>query len=378
MKQLFYSLLIFIQVCISGNIAAQGMRVNIVSPEVHPDKTVTFKYQSPDARQVEVSAQFLTKNEPLVKDENGTWSITLGPVEPDIYPYYFIVDGKQVADPNNAEVFPNERFKSSLVDIPGDKPLVHALQNVPHGKVTYRYYPSKTLGVTGRFLVYTPPGYDDEHNSKYPVFYLISGTSDTDETYYKVGRTNFILDNLIAEGKASPMIVVMPYGNPAAYYSQSSVTQKMPENIEPTYQLFELDLMNDLIPFVENNYRVLVDRENRAIGGFSRGGGQSLRIGLGNLDQFSWLCIYSSFLTREQFEKDYNHVYSDPSKTNERINLFWISVGNEDPWVKQTRDLIDILNEYKIRNKTFFSDGGHTWMNARLFLNESARLLFKK
>lgn len=365
--------------CLNSRIIiAQNNRINIVSPEVHSNKTVTFKFRASEAKNVKLSAQFLRENQPMLKDENGIWSITVDPVKPDIYPYYFIVDGKQVADPNNVEIFPNERFKSSLVDIPGDKPLIHSLRNVPHGKISYRYYKSKTLGITGRFLIYTPPGYDDNENSEYPVFYLISGTTDTDETYFKAGKTNFILDNLIADGEAEPMIIVMPYGNPAAYYSQPSVSQKIPENIEPTYELFELDLVKDLIPFVDDNYRTYDNRENRAIGGFSRGGGQTLRCGLGNLDVFSWICVYSSFLTREQFERDYKHVYENPEETNKKINLFWVSVGNEDPWYRQTADLIDILNGYNINNKTLISNGGHTWMNARLFLNESAQLMFKK
>ncbi len=378
MKKIFYILLSisFIGYIFSGVSYAQNRRVSVISPDVHPDKTVTFNFLAPNAEKVELSVQFLSANENMVKDENGVWSITLGPVKPDIYQYNFVVDGIRVADPNNVEIFPNENFKSSLVDIPGDKPLIHSLQDVPHGKVDYRYYKSETLGLTGRFLIYTPPGYENS-TKKYPVFYLISGTSDTDETYFKAGKTNLILDNLIAQGKAEPMIVVMPYGNPAAYYSNPSVKQKQPEDIEPTYQLFELDLINDLIPFVEKNYRALSDKNSRAIGGFSRGGGQTLRCGLGNLDVFSSLCVYSSFLTRSQFENDYKHIYENPAKTNENINLFWISVGNQDPWVKQTRELIDILNEYKIENKTFFSEGGHTWMNARLFVSESVQYLFK-
>ncbi len=184
----------------------------ITSPQINPGNTVTFRYNAPSAKQVNLSAQFLKSPAAMSKDTQGVWSVTVGPVKPDIYPYSFHVDGITVMDPSNAEFFPNERFKASLVDVPADTPMLHAIQDVPHGKVTYDYYPS-IGGTTGTVVIYTPPGYDKETSKKYPVFYLISGTTDTEETFYKVGRVNWILDNLIARGKAKPMVIVMPYGN---------------------------------------------------------------------------------------------------------------------------------------------------------------------
>jgi enterochelin esterase family protein len=195
------------------NALAQAPRPpQVQSPVVHPDRTVTFNLRAPNAKKVELSAQFLPANQPLTATTNGLWSITVGPVEPDLYPYAFVVDGLSVADSSNQELFPNERFKNSLVDIPGDKPSLYSVQDVPHGELTYCYYQSKTLKRTRPLLIYTPAGYRD-NRKKYPVLYLVSGTTDTEETWFRAGRANFILDNLIARRQAVPMVIVMPYGN---------------------------------------------------------------------------------------------------------------------------------------------------------------------
>lgn len=342
----------------------------IASPEVHPDNRVTFRYRAPDAGKVLVDAQFESEPVAMTLDTSGVWSITLGPVKPDVYPYSFLVDGIRVMDPGNPHYFPNERFKGSLVDIRGETPAVHSLKEVPHGVVNYEYYPSQTLGTTARVLVYTPPGYEESAGKYYPVFYLISGATDTEETCFKVGRANLIADNLIAAGKAVPMIIVMPYGNPAAL---------LPAGAQPVDQgeLFGRDLLSDLMPYIEANYRTLNDRNHRAIGGFSRGGGQTLRIGLGNLDRFSWICCYSAYLGREEFARDFRHVYENPGKTNEMLDLLWISVGNDDFLYQRTIDFIDILQGYGIDHKTLVSTGGHTWMNVKLYLAETVKCLFQ-
>src|SRR5215207_4334518 len=199
---------------VSGLVIGQPPRGPfVVSPQILPDKKVTFRYLAPSAKDVKLGgSQFGAANSLMTKDSIGIWSVTVGPIKPDIYPYSFVIDGVTVMDPANEDFFPNERFKASLVDVPGFTPLIHAMRDVPHGSVNYEYYPS-IEGTTGSVVVYTPPGYDKDPAKKYPVFYLISGTTDTEETFYKVGRTNLILDNLIAEGKAKPMIIVMPYGN---------------------------------------------------------------------------------------------------------------------------------------------------------------------
>jgi len=163
----------------------------VVSPEVHSDKRVTFRYLAPSAKEVLFDAQFDKTKFPMKKEESGIWSVTVGPVKPDIYPYAFIVDGITVMDPANTSFFPNERFKASLVDIPGDQPLIHALRDVPHGSVTYEYYPS-VEGTTGTVVIYTPPGYDKETSKKYPVFYLISGTTSSGKETSNSASFNYL------------------------------------------------------------------------------------------------------------------------------------------------------------------------------------------
>lgn len=380
-----YSLLLSTFLCISGLVIGQPPRGPlIISPQVHADKTLTFRYLAPTAKEVKLNAQFEKTPLDMTKDTLGIWSITVGPVDPDIYPYSFQVDGVTVMDPANVAFFPNERFKASLVDIPGESPLVHSLQDVPHGSVTYEYYPTSG-GSIGSLFIYTPPGYDKDPSKKYPVFYLISGTTDTEETWFKVGKVNLILDNLLAAGKAKPMIIVMPYGNVAARIAEQTgkpkpadpIGRDNPEALSRSNE-FENDLVNHIIPYVDKNYRTLSNRENRAIGGFSRGGGQTLRTAFSNLDKFAWICCYSAYLSPAEMERSYNSIIQKPENTNKQLKLFWISVGNEDFLYKDTVEFMEYLKTKKVNFKSLISSGGHTWMNTKKYLSETAQLLFNQ
>lgn len=355
------SLYIFIALLLASITCLAQRAPAISSPEVHADNTVTFKYYSRSAQKVLLSGEFLTASQPMTKDTSGVWSITVGPVTPDIYPYSFWVDSVNVADPNNVNIFANERFKRSIVEIPGNTSLVHSLQDVPHGKISYRYYKSATLGTTRQLLVYTPPGYNPAGKIKYPVLYLIHGGSDTEETWTKVGRANFIADNLIAQGKAKPMIIVMPYGNvrPAP----------MPN--------FTKDVTNDIIPFIEANYAVLTDSKNRAVAGFSVGGGQTLNIGLTNTDKFAYVCSYAPFTQTEEFQKNFANYSPDANKINSQLKLFTISVGTEDFLYEPVKKNIAMFEEKKIRVKSYIVPGGHTWMNCKLYLATTLQEIFK-
>ncbi|WP_232064807.1 esterase [Rhodocytophaga rosea] len=356
----------------------------VVSPQVNADKTVTFRYLAPSAQQVLLNGgQFGSSAVPMAKDTSGIWSVTVGPVKPDIYPYSFQVNGVTVMDPANVAFFPNERFKASLVDVPGDTPLVHALKDVPHGTVSYEYYPSVS-GTTGSLVIYTPPGYTKNTSQKYPVFYLISGTTDTEETYFKVGKTNFILDNLIAEGKAKPMIIVMPYGNIAARVAEQTGKPKPADPVVrddaeavSRAKAFETDLLTNVIPYVEKNYRTINNRDNRAIGGFSRGGGQTLRAAFGNMDKFAWVCSYSSYLSPQEMDRNFPQIGANSANTNKQFKLLWVSVGSEDFLYKGTLEFMDYLKAKNVNFKSLITDGGHTWMNVKKYLAETAPLLFK-
>ncbi|MCC6231858.1 MAG: esterase [Verrucomicrobiales bacterium] len=357
---------------LAGPAPAQTNRpAPIDSPVVHQDRTVTFRVRAPLARKVELNGQFLKGNQAMLRDESGVWALTIGPVEPNLYPYHFVVDGTAVADPSNPDQFPNERFKSSLVDIPGTVPSLHANQSVPHGELVYGYYESTTLRRTRPLVVYTPPGYRSG-DRKYPVLYLVSGTTDTEETWFRAGRANFILDNLIAQSKAVPMLVVMPYGN----MMMGTPMPSSPQAAE-MYQVFSDELLTGIIPHVEANYRVLADREHRALAGFSRGGGQSLFTAFKNPGLFAWVASYAAYLTPEVCEQRFPEMLAKPDDTNARLRLLWLGVGREDFLYPQARDFNRYLRDRKIRYTELITDGGHTWMNARHYLAETLVLFFR-
>ena len=332
----------------------------ISSPDVNPDHSITFRYYSKTAQSVTLKGEFLESPLSFKGDTSGIWTVTVPPVKPDIYPYSFLVDSVETADPNNTYIFANERFKRNIVDIPGDAPLVHSLQNVPHGKVSYRYYNSTTLGATRQLLVYTPPGFDPNGKIKYPVLYLIHGGSDTEETWIKVGHANLIADNLIAQKKAVPMIIVMPYGN-----------------VRPKPMAdFTKDVINDIIPFIESNYPVLMDSKDRAVAGFSVGGGQTLNIGLTNTDKFAYICSYAPFTATEEFQKNFTNWSPDAGKFNKQVKLFTISVGTDDFLYESVKKNIAMFEEKKINLKPYFVSGGHTWMNCKLYLATTLQEIF--
>lgn len=331
------------------------------SPDVHADHSITFRYYAPEAQQVMLHGEFLTEPLTMAKDTSGIWTVTVPPVEPDIYPYFFKEDGVQLADPNNTYIFANERFKRSIVEVPGDEPLVHALQDVPHGKIHYRYYKSSTLDTTRQLLVYIPPGFDRQVARHYPVLYLIHGGSDTEETWTKVGRAQFIADNLMAQGKAEPMIIVMPYGNVRPHPMAD----------------FTKDMIYDIIPFVEAHYPVMADSGHRAIAGFSVGGGQTLNIGLSYADKFAYVFSYAPYTATEEFQKNFTNYAPDAALMNKQLKIFNISVGTEDFLYESVKKDIAMFKEKGLQVDTLIVPGGHTWMNCKLFLNNTLQQIFK-
>lgn len=337
------------------------------------DGTVTFQYKNDQAKEVLVDVQFAGRK-PMQKDaETGLWTVTLGPAAPDMYPYCFVVDGVSIMDPDNPQYFPNEGFKNSLLEIKSKDGLAHDIKDVPHGTIEYVHYYSKSLGGTNNAIVYLPPNYMMNFDKKYPVFYLISGTTDTEEVYYKVGRVNYILDNLLAKKAAKEMIIVLPYGNPTKLLAAPAANGAPQTRFGG--DVFSKDLINDLMPFIEKNYRTINNKDHRAIGGFSRGGNQALFNGLSNLDKFSYLCSYSSFTST-----DIAGVYDQAGDTNKKIRLFWLGVGTDDFLYGNARDYMEFLDKKGIRSvKEFTNDKfGHTWMNAKYFLSKTLPLLFNK
>ena len=347
---------------------------SMAQPRTNGDGTVTFQYKNDSAKTVLVDVQFAGRKE-MTRGADGTWTVTLGPVAPDMYPYCFVVDGISIMDPENPQYFPNEGFKNSLLEIKSKDGLPHDIKDVPHGRIEYVPYYSKSLGATNHAVVYLPPSYMTNPQKKYPVFYLISGTTDTEEVYYKVGRVNYILDNLLAEKQAQEMIVVLPYGNPTKLLVGNGAAASGQPQTRFGGDIFSKDLIEDLLPFVDKTYRTKADRDSRAIGGFSRGGNQGLYNGLTNLDKFSYLCSYSSFTST-----DIPGVYDNADDTNKKLHLFWLGVGTDDFLYGNARDYMEFLDKKGIKSvKEFTSDKfGHTWMNAKYFLTKTLPLLFNK
>ena len=335
------------------------MRQRIISPEVGNDGMVTFRFSAPQAHMVCVSVEHFAGLRPLRRGEDGIWSITLGPFEPELYSYNFVVDGISTVDPRNPVIKIGTGTRQSLLDIPGDPPLFYNEKPVPRGVVHLHRYDSKTLGTTRGLNVYTPPGYTQDQEAAYPVLYLLHGAGDNERGWSTIGRTNVILDNLIAENKAVPMIVVMPDGHAP--------------RMEGVENPFGDDLVKEIIPFVENNYRVKKGSHSRALAGLSMGGFQTLDIGIRHLDLFDWLGVFSAGI-KESYEESHGGFLDS---ANEKLDLFWVAIGKTDFLWERNERLLKLLQAKSVRHTSVTTEGGHTWKNWRAYLHEFAQLLFQ-
>ena len=340
---------------------------SIISPDINSQHRATFRLFAPNATQVGLNAQFAQGIQPMTKDSIGIWHVTMGPVKPDIYEYNFLVDGLQVVDPSNAWLKVWLRNSKNLVEIPGDEPMFYEEQQVPHGTIHIHKYQSKSLGVPRRLYLYTPPGYETNQDTKYPVLYLFHGFGDTEDAWTGIGRANLIMDNLIAGNKAKPFIIVMPYGHtPASPPVMRSIGR---------YEAYEKDLIEDIIPYVQKSYRVSPEQKDRAIAGLSMGGGQSLTIGLGNLDLFGWVGAFSSAIPEGQKLEE---LLTEPEAINEKLELLWIGCGRKDFLYEVNQKFLERLTTEKIKHVGHITDGAHEWRIWRNYLNELAPLLFKQ
>ena len=342
------------------------------SYEVHPDRTVTLQLKAPAATDVKLSGDFTKGAQPMIKGADGTWSITVGPLNPAVYSYELTIDGVRVADPGNPMIKSGDRSTDSIFVVRGDTPAPHDLQNVPHGTIHINTYVSKVLEVPRSIYVYTPPGY--EHSkSNYPVLYLLHGSGDTENGWTTVGRANIILDNLIAAGKAKPMLIVMPYGRP--YQDVYLEPGKTPPTTDPN--AFANEVLKDLIPYVEKLYRVSAKSDDRAIAGLSMGGGQALQIGLNHLDTFRYIGAFSAAARGPNFEEQYKEAFGDPAATNKKLKLFYIACGKEDGLFGPAQNMSDALKKRQIRHTFVPSEEGHVWRNWVNYLTEFTPQLFR-
>lgn len=347
----------------------------LVSPDVHADKSVTFRFRDPNAKEVELARDGVVQPIPMQRDAQGVWSVTIGPLAPDFYGYSFIADGVHLVDPSNPMIKPNLLAIENMVHVPGPLSLPWEMNSVPHGAIHQYFYHSEVVGDDRDFYVYTPPGYDPQATQLYPVLYLLHGYSAGADAWAAVGRANVILDNLIAEGKARPMIVVMPlgYGAPEIL-SRNGPGFRDHSLVERNMDKFRDALFTEVMPRVEKDYRVLTDRNDRAIAGLSMGGAESLYVGLNALDRFAWVGSFSAGGLGEDYEAEFPQL---DSSANEQLHLLWIACGTEDHLIGPNRKFRAWLTSKGIRHTDLETPGMHTWMVWRRNLANFAPLLFQ-
>jgi len=339
----------------------------IISPEVNADHTITFRLKAPNAQKVDVNLA-LPKggNMPMTKGENGVWSVTTPALDPEIYEYSFSVDGLRVIDPGNRHLKSGPGSHGSITQIQANPPAPWDWTNVPHGALTLHAYDSKAVGHVRHLVIYTPPGYlRDTSGTKYPVLYLFHGSGDNDAGWTELGKAHLILDNLIAQGKAKPMVVVMPDGH--AVPAGSGIAAN---NLE----MFEKDLLGDVMPLVESNYRVIPDAAHRAIIGLSMGGGQSLTIGINHADTFAWIGGMSSYVPNAP--QTIGPAIDAPGFAD-KVKLLWIAIGKADFLLKGNEEMIEFLKSKNVKHTFVLSEGGHQWPVWRRYLVEFTPQIFR-
>lgn len=395
-KSLCIALMMFL--ALSHNIWAQEALFGaqqIISPEVHGDATVTFRVLAPNAKSVQITGDFLptvkietprgTFDGPgkaeLTKDEKGVWSYKSAVLSPELYNYSFIVDGFTTTDPNNPFLIRDVASATNIFIVGGGHADLFKVNDIPHGSVTRRWYDSPGLNMDRRITIYTPPGYETSKES-YPVLYLLHGAGGDEEAWINLGRTSQILDNLIAQGKAKPMIVVMPNGNviqdgapgegSMGFYKPQFM---VPKTMDGTYE----GAFSDIIKFVEGNYRVKADKANRAIAGLSMGGYHTIHISRYYPNTFDYIGAFSAAIMPR--EDATGKVYSNFDETlkaqmDNKYKLYWIAIGKTDFLYQANQEFIAKLKGMGMPYQYVESEGGHTWRNWRVYLSQFAPQLF--
>lgn len=336
------------------------------SAEVSEDRRVTFRIRAPKASEVFVNGQWPNGRTAMSKDTNDVWSVTVGPIDPGVWEYSLQVDGVSMIDPANPAIKPMREPRTSILHLPGQPPLIHDFRDVPHGVVRQHTYRSKALNRLRELTVYTPPSYDQQPENRYPLLVLQHGSGDNQATWVAHGKAHWIFDNLIAEGRARPMVVVMLDGHAAISQGPGG-----PQN---NTGLFERDLLDDVMPFIESAYRLKPGAENRGIVGLSMGGGQSLTLGLNHTDRFAWVGGFSASVPSKEAVAG---AIDSSAQTNGRLKLLWIACGKDDFLLKRNEEFIALLKERNIRHDWRLTDGNHSWPVWRTYLAEFTPLLFQ-
>ena len=364
------------------------------SPEINPDNSVTFRLVAPKAVKVQVGGDFVTPvmgevngmamevtNPVDMKEVNGVWEYTTEPLASELYSYYFIVDGMTIKDPSNVYMIRDVNSVTNVFIIPGDKGDIYSVQDVPHGTVAKRWYDSPTLGLTRRMTVYTPAGYETS-KEKYPVFYLFHGSGGDEESWMDLGRTAQILDNLIAQGKAKPMIVVFTNGNisqeaapgeNSTGYTRPSM--QLPQTMEGTFETS----FPEIVKFIDSNYRTIAKKQSRAICGLSMGGFHTLYISLNNPDMFGYSGMFSAAIGVS--DASVSPIYQDFDQKlatyfSKKPSLLWVGCGDTDFLIQANREFVKKLQDNNYPHEYLENDGGHIWRNWRIYLTEFVPKLF--
>lgn len=395
-NRLLLSVLLSVLTC-TGAFAQQALfgGQQIQSPEIHQDKKVTFRFLAPNADLVQVTGDFLPREKvqtangerevagkaDLKKDANGVWSFTTNPLKPELYGYSFIVDGLNATDPNNPFLIRDVASVTNVFIIGGGHADLYKINDIPHGTVASRWYDSPGLGMDRRITVYTPPGYE-RSKEKYPVLYLLHGAGGDEQAWIELGRTAQIMDNLIAQGKAKPMIVVMPNGN----VSQDAAPGQGSDGFyKPSFMggrtmdgAYEANF-KDIINFVEKDYRVKADKKHRAIAGLSMGGFHSMHISRFYPKTFDYVGLFSAAIMPRDDATGKVYVNIDETlkdQMNNGYELYWIAIGKTDFLYKANEDFRRKLDGMGMKYEYVETDGGHIWRNWRVYLSEFAPQLF--
>lgn len=390
-------------VCLCSSASAYAQRggqarlPEFTSPDVAADGRVTLRLWAPAAQEVIAAGELDGKPHPMTKSPDGVWSVTVGPLPPDIYTYAFNVDGVAALDPRNPNTkYGYGRFGAvSIVQVAGDGPQFYDVKPVPHGQVRIQPYVSKTLGVSRTVWVYTPPGYDQGRD--FPVLYLLHGAGDIESGWTMIGRANTILDNLIAEKAARPMVVVMPLGHTIQSF-WTGPARSVPDPVSANMaggslddilaammsgdgrggpSPFARDLLEDVMPMIERTYRVSRRADDRAIAGLSMGGGQSINLALARPELFRYVALMSP-AANGRVAAAYPSVFADPARVNRQFKLFWIGVGKDDTLTGPgDHAFVEALKQAGITHTFKVRDGRHEWTVWRHQLREVAPLLFR-
>ena len=359
----------------------------VVSPEINPDGTVTFRYKAPKAVKVEVTGEFLPPQKAgagqMKEGKDGVWEYTTDfVVAPEFYNYTFRVDGQTVIDPNNVFINRDVASLTSVLLVPGERADLYAVHRVPHGSVSKVWYPSSTAGFDRRLTVYTPAGYETS-KAKYPVLYVLHGIGGDEDAWVTQGRATQILDNLIARGQAKPMIVVFTNGNisqEAAPLENSTgytrPTMSLPQTMEGTFEASFPEIVN----FIDGRYRTIAKKTSRAVCGLSMGGFHTLNLSLNYPDMFNYSGMFSAAIGVS--DPSVSPMYMDfdnklATYFSKKPALLWIGCGKTDFLYKANKDFMDKLDQNGFQYTYMETDGGHIWRNWRIYLSEFVPLLFK-